>query len=65
MITNLIDLALELSHIDVAHTLMEEVPEEDEEGIKTMAKWKRLSDAVLKDDNFDLYETLEIRSIER
>jgi len=56
------DLALELGHIDIAHALMEEVPEEDNESTDTMAKWKRLSDAALKDSNFDLCEAASLAS---
>jgi coatomer subunit beta' len=56
------DLALELSHIDVAHMLMEETAEEDKDSTDTMAKWKRLSDAALKDSNFDLCEAASLAS---
>ena len=51
------DLALELGHIDVAHNLLEEVPEEDRDTTDTMAKWKRLSDLALKDTNLSLVES--------
>ena len=56
------DLALELGHIDVAHTLMEETAEEDKDSTDTMAKWKRLSDATLRDNNFDLCEAASLAS---
>jgi len=56
------DLALELSHIDVAHSLMDEIPEEDKETTDTMAKWKRLSDAALQESNFKLCEAASIAS---
>lgn len=56
------DLSLELGHIDIAHALMEETPEEDKDATDTMAKWKRLSDAALKDSNFDLCEAASLAS---
>ena len=56
------DLALELGHIDVAHVLMEETAEEDKDSTDTMAKWKRLSDAALRDSNFDLCEAASLAS---
>ncbi len=56
------DLALELGHIDVAHSLMEEIPEEDKDATDTMTKWKRLSDAALKDSNFELCEAASLAS---
>lgn len=56
------DLALELGHVDVAHELMHETPEEDKDSTDTMVKWKRLSDAALKDSNFDLCESASIAS---
>jgi coatomer subunit beta' len=51
------DLSLELGHIDIAHSLMGETPEEEKETTETMTKWKRLSDAALKDSNFELCES--------
>jgi len=51
------DLALELGHIDVAHNLLDEVPEEDRDSTDTLAKWKRLSDLALKDTNLALCES--------
>ena len=56
------DLALELGHVDIAHALMEEIPEEDKDATDTMAKWKRISDAALKDSNFDLCEAASVAS---
>jgi coatomer subunit beta' len=56
------DLALELGHTEVAHSLMEETAEEDKETTDTMAKWKRLSDAALKDSNFELCEAASLAS---
>jgi len=51
------DLALELDHVDIAHSLMQETPEEDKDATDTMTKWKKLSDAALKASNFDLCES--------
>ena len=51
------DLALELGHIDVAHNLLDEIPEEDRDSTDTLAKWKRLSDLALKDTNLALCES--------
>jgi coatomer subunit beta' len=56
------DLALELGHIDIAHSLMLETPEEDKETTDTMTKWKKLSDAALKDTNLELCEAASIAS---
>jgi len=56
------DLALELGHIDIAHGLLEETEEEEKESTDTMAKWKRLSDAALKDNNFELCEAASLAS---
>ena len=56
------DLALELGHTDVAHSLMEETAEEDKDTTDTMAKWKRLSDAALRDSNFELCEAASLSS---
>mmetsp|Transcript_6880 Transcript_6880/g.12347 ORF Transcript_6880/g.12347 Transcript_6880/m.12347 type:complete len:981 (-) Transcript_6880:96-3038(-) len=56
------DLALELGQTEVGHELLKEVPEEDKDSIETMAKWKRLSDAALKDSDFDLCEAASISS---
>eukprot|EP00957_Ditylum_brightwellii_P137850 10510440-Ditylum_brightwellii.AAC.1 len=56
------DLALELGHIDVAHEILDNTPNEDKDSIETMAKWKRLSDAALKVSDFDLCESASIAS---
>ena len=50
------NLALEINHIDVAHTLLRETKNEETDSTDTMAKRKRLSDAALKESNFELYE---------
>lgn len=51
------DLALELGHIDVAHNLLDEIPEEERDSTDTLAKWKKLSDLALKDTNLALCES--------
>ena len=51
------DLALELGHIDVAHNLLDEIPEEETDSTDTLAKWKKLSDLALKDTNLALCES--------
>eukprot|EP00527_Entomoneis_sp_CCMP2396_P005753 CAMPEP_0198151108 /NCGR_PEP_ID=MMETSP1443-20131203/54282_1 /TAXON_ID=186043 /ORGANISM="Entomoneis sp., Strain CCMP2396" /LENGTH=935 /DNA_ID=CAMNT_0043816675 /DNA_START=77 /DNA_END=2881 /DNA_ORIENTATION=+ len=56
------DLSLELGHVDTAHQILLETPEEDKESTDTQAKWKRLSDAALKDTNLDLCESASISS---
>lgn len=56
------DLALELGHIGVAHTLLKETTNEEKDSTETMAKWKRLSDAALKDSNFELCESASLAS---
>jgi len=56
------DLALELGHIDISHTLLQETTEEEKDSTETMAKWKRLSDAALKDSNFELCESASLAS---
>mmetsp|Transcript_9880 Transcript_9880/g.18583 ORF Transcript_9880/g.18583 Transcript_9880/m.18583 type:complete len:1057 (+) Transcript_9880:55-3225(+) len=56
------DLALELGHIDVAHVLMDETPEEDKESTDTLAKWKKLSDTALRVSNFELCEAASLAS---
>eukprot|EP00934_Nitzschia_sp_Nitz4_P000205 Nitzschia sp. Nitz4//scaffold116_size91068//49637//54838//NITZ4_004959-RA/size91068-snap-gene-0.7-mRNA-1//1//CDS//3329533581//205//frame0 len=50
------DLSLELGQIDVAHQILQETPEEDKDSTETESKWKRLSDAAMKDTNFELCE---------
>jgi len=56
------DLALELNHIDVAHSLLGETQDEEKDSTDTMAKWKRLSDAALKESNFELCESASLAS---
>lgn len=56
------DLALELGQIETAHELLVETPEEDKESTETQSKWKRLSDAALKDTNLELCEAAGIAS---
>lgn len=56
------DLSLELGHVDMAHQILLETPEEDKESTDTHAKWKRLSDAALKDTNLELCESASISS---
>jgi coatomer subunit beta' len=56
------DLALELGQIDMAHQLLLETPEEDKDATDTHSKWKRLSDAALKETNLELCEAASIHS---
>jgi coatomer subunit beta' len=56
------DLSLELGHVDMAHQILLETPEEDKESTDTQTKWKRLSDAALKNTNLDLCEAASIAS---
>jgi coatomer subunit beta' len=56
------DLALELKQVDVAHNVLLETAEEDKDSTDTYAKWKRLSDAALKDMNLELCEAASIAS---
>jgi coatomer subunit beta' len=56
------DLSLELGQVDVAHQILLETPEEDKESTETQAKWKKLSDAALKDSNLALCESASISS---
>jgi coatomer subunit beta' len=56
------DLSLELGHVDMAHQILLETPEEDKDSTDTQTKWKRLSDAALKDTNLDLCEAASIAS---
>ena len=56
------DLSLELGHVEIAHTLLQETPAEDKDSTDTMAKWKRLSDAALKDSDFNLCEAASVAS---
>jgi len=56
------DLALELDHVDIAHSLLVETQDEEKDSTDTMAKWKRLSDAALKESNFELCESASLAS---
>lgn len=56
------DLALELGQIDMAHALLLETAEEDKDSTDTLSKWKRLSDAALKETNFELCEAASLAS---
>jgi len=56
------DLCIELQHVEEAHALLLDTPEEDVESIETMSKWKRLSDVALKANNFELTEAASIAS---
>ena len=56
------DLSLELGHVDTAHQILLETPDEDKESTDTQTKWKRLSDAALKDTNLELCEAASIAS---
>jgi coatomer subunit beta' len=56
------DLALELGQIETAHELLVQTPEEDKESTETQSKWKRLSDAALKDTNLELCEAAGLAS---
>lgn len=56
------DLALELGQVDLAHQIVLETPEEDKDSTDTQAKWKRISDAALKDSNLELCESASISS---
>ena len=56
------DLAIELNHVDEAHALLLDIPEEELESTETMSKWKRLSDSALKNNNFELTEAASIAS---
>jgi len=56
------DLSIELNKIDLAHEILLKTPEEDKEATETQAKWKRLSDAALKENNFGLCEAASVAS---
>jgi len=56
------DLALELGQIDMCHQLLLETPVEDKDSTDTQTKWKRLSDAALKETNLELCESASIAS---
>jgi coatomer subunit beta' len=56
------DLSLELGQIETAHQLLLETPEEDKDSTETESKWKRLSDAALKENNLELVEAASLAS---
>jgi coatomer subunit beta' len=56
------DLSLELGKTDEAHAILLQTPEEDKDSTDTQTKWKRLSDAALKDTNLELCEAASIAS---
>ena len=56
------DLSLELGQVETAHRILLGTPEEDKESTDTQSKWKRLSDAALKDTNLELCEAASIAS---
>jgi coatomer subunit beta' len=56
------DLSLELGQVDLAHQILLETSEEEKESTDTQTKWKRLSDAALKDTNLELCEAASISS---
>jgi len=56
------DLSLELGKTDQAHAILLETPDEDKDSTDTQTKWKKLSDAALKDTNLDLCEAASVAS---
>merc|ERR1712176_336914 len=56
------DLALELGQTETAHELLLETPDEDKDSTETESKWKRLSDAALKENNLELVEAASVAS---
>jgi len=56
------DLALELGQTETAHALLLETPDEDKDSTDTESKWKRLSDAALKENNLELVEAASVAS---
>lgn len=56
------DLSLELGQIQTAHELLLQTPEEDKDSTDTETKWKRLSDAALKENNLELVEAASLAS---
>lgn len=56
------DLALELGQTETAHALLLETPDEDKESTENASKWKRLSDAALKENNLELVEAASLAS---
>lgn len=53
---------MELGQIEVAHQLLLETPDEDKDSTETETKWKRLSDAALKETNLELCEAAALAS---
>jgi coatomer subunit beta' len=56
------DLALELGQTEIAHQLLLETLDEDKDSTDTQSKWKRLSDAALKETNLELCEAASLAS---
>jgi coatomer subunit beta' len=56
------DLALELGQTETAHALLLETPDEDKDSTENESKWKRLSDAALKENNLELVEAASLAS---
>jgi coatomer subunit beta' len=56
------DLSLELGQVDLAHSILLETPDEEKDSTDAQTKWKRLSDAALKDTNLELCEAAGIAS---
>lgn len=56
------DLALELGQIETAHQILLETPDEDKDSTECESKWKRLSDAALKENNLELVEAASLAS---
>jgi coatomer subunit beta' len=56
------DLSLELGQVETAHEILLQTPEEDKDSTDTQSKWKRLSDAALKDTNLELCEAASLAS---
>ena len=56
------DLSLELGQVETAHQILLGTPDEDKESTDTQSKWKRLSDAALKDTNLELCEAASFAS---
>jgi coatomer subunit beta' len=54
------DLFLELGQVNLAHSILLETPDEEKDSTDAQTKWKRLSDAALKDTNLDLCEAVGI-----
>ncbi|GAX17924.1 hypothetical protein FisN_18Hh132 [Fistulifera solaris] len=56
------DLSLELGQVDLAHSILQEIPAEEKDTTDTQTKWKRLSDAALRDTNLELCEAAGLAS---